>query len=49
MAMAAPCDAEQRESVETRGIGDEFEVGDLGRERDVGVVTPVGKPVPRIS
>ena len=35
--------AEQRESIEARGIGDEFEIGDLGREGDVGVVTPVGQ------
>ncbi len=36
--------AEQRESVEACGIGDELEVGDLGLERDIGVVTPVGQP-----
>ena len=33
--------AEQRESIETRGIGDELEIGNLRRERQVGVATPV--------
>src|SRR6186997_2193946 len=36
--------AEQRESIEARGIRDELQVGDLGLERDIRVVTPVGQP-----